>query len=181
MSQKSEHHYQRLIQVFKRCFKEDYNTLLVAGEDEPYYQPARHEGEHNQVVFAHGFFASALHETAHWCIAGEARRKQFDYGYWYEPDGRNEAQQKSFEQVERKPQALEWLFSLCCDFPFQVSVDNLNGVEVDRQAFTEKVAEQLTQLLETEALPKRAVTFAKALCREFNCSWPNRQKVRIHY
>ena len=121
MSQKSEHHYQRLIQVFKRCFKEDYNTLLVAGEDEPYYQPATQDGEYNQVVFAHGFFASALHETAHWCIAGEARRKQFDYGYWYEPDGRNEAQQK------------------------------------------------------------RAVTFAKALCREFNCSWPNRQKVRIHY
>jgi len=177
MSQTSEHHYQRLIEVFKRCFSEDYNTILVAGDDEPYYQPAMQESELNQVVFAHGFFASALHETAHWCIAGEARRKQFDYGYWYEPDGRDAAQQKSFEQVERKPQALEWLFSLCCGFGFQVSVDNLNGVEVDRAAFTKSVAEQLKQQLEADSLPPRAVKFAKALCREFNCHWPNHQKL----
>ncbi|MGO1328202.1 MAG: elongation factor P hydroxylase [Idiomarina loihiensis] len=177
MSQTSEHHYERLIRVFEHCFGEDCNTILVAGDEEPYYQPASEEGEPHKVVFAHGFFASALHETAHWCIAGEARRKLFDYGYWYEPDGRNEAQQKSFEQVEQKPQALEWLFSLCCDFPFQVSVDNLNGVEVDRQAFTEKVAAQLNRLLEENTIPPRAAKFAKALCHDFNCSWPNGQSV----
>ncbi|MCK7460055.1 elongation factor P hydroxylase [Idiomarina aminovorans] len=179
MHQTSEHHYQRLIEVFERCFKEDYNTVLVPGEDEPYYQPANQLNELNQIVFAHGFFASALHETAHWCIAGEARREQFDYGYWYEPDGRNHEQQKFFEQVERKPQALEWLFSLCCGFPFQVSVDNLNGVEVDRHAFAAKVAEQLFQLLENNSLPTRAVRFAKALCHEFNCSWPDRQAINL--
>lgn len=177
MSQTSEHHYERLIEVFKRCFREDYNTLLIAGDDEPYYQPATNVGEPHKVIFAHGFFASALHETAHWCIAGEARRKLFDYGYWYEPDGRDEAQQKSFEQVEQKPQALEWLFSLCCGFAFQVSVDNLNGVEVDRQAFTEKVATQLKRLLEEKSIPPRAAKFAKALCDDFNCSWPNEGSV----
>lgn len=178
MEEKPEYDYKRLIQVFERCFKEDYNTILVAGDDEPYYQPAIKVGEPHQVVFAHGFFASALHETAHWCIAGEARRKLFDYGYWYEPDGRDEAQQKSFEQVERKPQALEWLFSLCCGFSFQVSVDNLSGVEVDRQAFTARVAEQLQRQLEDNSLPPRAVKFAKALCREFNCDWPASQAIR---
>lgn len=180
MSQTSEHHYQRLIEVFERCFSTDYKTMLVAGDDEPYYQPATREGEANQVVFAHGFFASALHETAHWCIAGEARRTQFDYGYWYEPDGRNAEQQKSFEQVEEKPQALEWLFSLCCDFPFRVSVDNLNGVEVDRHAFTTRVAARLHRMLEEHTLPQRAEKFAKALCHEFNCSWPDGQRINFN-
>ncbi len=59
-------------------------------------------------------------------------------------------------------------------------MDNLNGVEVDRRAFTVKVAEQLNHLLEENTLPPRATKFAKALCRDFNCSWPNRHKVLIH-
>src|SRR5690554_6527296 len=114
------HHYQQLIELFHRCFYHDYQTRLVAGNDEPYYQPASTSDDAHQVVFAHGFFASALHEISHWCIAGEQRRQLFDYGYWYEPDGRNAEQQAAFEHVERKPQALEWLFALCAGVPFQV-------------------------------------------------------------
>ncbi len=53
------------------------------------------------------FYASALHEIAHWCIAGENRCQQVDYGYWYEPNGRSEERQFEFEKVEVKPQALE--------------------------------------------------------------------------
>ncbi len=34
-----------------------------------------------------------------------------DLGYWYAPDGRIEEQQALFEQVEIKPQAIEWLFA----------------------------------------------------------------------
>lgn len=171
------HHYQQLIEVFERCFRREYNTTLVAGDDEPYYQPAENPGETHQVVFAHGFFASALHETAHWCIAGHERRQRFDYGYWYEPDGRNSAQQKEFERVERTPQALEWLFSLCCGFPFQVSVDNLNGVTVDRAAFTALVAAELKERLETDNFPVRARKFAKRLCHAFNCQWPSANRI----
>ncbi len=40
------------------------------------------------------FFASALHEISHWCVAGKARREQVDFGYWYCPDGRDAMTQK---------------------------------------------------------------------------------------
>lgn len=163
------HDYQQLIDIFAACFYASENTRLVAGKDEPYYLPAGQvlaEGDtmvgYHQVVFAHGFYASALHEIAHWCIAGSERRKQFDYGYWYAPDGRNAQQQSEFEQVERKPQALEWLFADAAGFPFQVSVDNLSGIEVDRAAFTAQVAKQKQAYLK-QGLPSRAERFRQAL------------------
>ena len=78
-------------------------------------------------MFAHGFYASGLHEISHWCIAGEARRQLVDFGYWYCPDGRDAQTQSEFEAVEIKPQALEWMFCVAAGFPFNVSCDNLNG------------------------------------------------------
>lgn len=168
----SKHHYQQLIQLFHDCFYDDYRTRLVVGQDEPYYQPATMTTSDHQIVFAHGFFASALHEIAHWCIAGQQRRQQFDYGYWYEPDGRNTAQQLEFERVERKPQALEWLFSLCAGVPFQVSVDNLSGASVDRQIFTRAVQAQLQTYI-IEGMPNRAATFARALAHFYRQPWPD--------
>lgn len=163
------HDYQQLIDMFAACFYESENTRLVAGKDEPYYLPAGQSlaptdtvKSYHQLVFAHGFFASALHEIAHWCIAGSKRRQLFDYGYWYAPDGRNAQQQSEFEQVERKPQALEWLFADAAGFPFQVSVDNLSGIEVDRAAFTALVAQQKQAYLQ-HGLPARAETFRQAL------------------
>ena len=166
-----KHHYQQLIQLFHDCFYTDYNTCLVAGQDEPYYQPASTPTESHQIVFAHGFFASALHEIAHWCIAGKQRRQQFDYGYWYEPDGRDQAQQQEFERVECKPQALEWLFSLCAGVPFQVSVDNLSGIPVDRQVFTRAVQAQLHTYI-ILGMPSRAELFARALADFYRQPWP---------
>ncbi len=165
-----QHHYLQLIALFEQCFYADYQTRLVAGDDEPFYQPGQ-DGADHCVVFAHGYFASALHEVAHWCIAGEQRRLKFDYGYWYEPDGRNEIQQAEFERVERKPQALEWLFSLCAGVPFQVSVDNLSGIEVDRAGFTRAVHEQLTDYILT-GIPQRAEHFARALANYYGQTWP---------
>lgn len=165
-------HYQQLIEVFNRCFKDTEQTILVAGDDEPYYCPAGQHQRYHRVVFAHGFYASALHEISHWCIAGKVRRHIFDYGYWYEPDGRNEQQQRQFERVERKPQALEWLFSLCAGVPFQVSVDNLSGIEVDRAAFTAAVKDQLITYYRSH-IPTRAQQFAQALCRYYGNPWPS--------
>lgn len=166
-----QYRYSDLIRIFEDCFYQQYRTRLVAGEDEPYYQPSRKENGDHKIVFAHGFFASALHEVAHWCIAGNERRQQFDYGYWYEPDGRNAQQQLAFEQVERKPQAIEWLFSLCVGKPFEVSVDNLGGVDVDRHAFQEAVYAQLQTYLEY-GLPKRAAMFAEALATFYQQQMP---------
>ncbi|MFC0444637.1 elongation factor P hydroxylase [Pseudidiomarina halophila] len=168
--------YQTLIKLFDDCFYADYRTRLVAGDDEPLYRAASTPAADHEIVFAHGFFASALHEIAHWCIAGPARRQLEDYGYWYEPDGRDAAQQAQFEQVERKPQALEWLFSLCAGVPFQVSVDNLNGASVDRQAFTAAVQQQLVTYL-TEGLPPRAERFARALAQTYQQPWPSARQL----
>lgn len=162
--------YRCLIELFENCFYADYQTRLVAGDDEPLYQPGTAGADH-QVIFAHGFFASALHEIAHWCIAGAARRQHVDYGYWYEPDGRDAEQQAQFEQLERKPQAIEWLFSACADVPFQVSVDNLGGIEVDRAAFTAAVRAQLVAYLRDETLPPRAERFARALAAHYQQSY----------
>ena len=115
------------------------------------------------------YFASALHEVAHWCIAGEARRQQLDFGYWYAPEGRSIEQQKAFEAAEIKPQALEWYFSKACAFQFQVSVDNLElGKAGLEQTYEFKQALRKQALLWSETgLPSRAADFYLALCSEF--------------
>ncbi|WP_412726160.1 elongation factor P hydroxylase [Alteromonas sp. D210916BOD_24] len=157
-----------LIALFNRTF-EDFNTRLVLGEDEPIYLPAGHACEYHQIVFAHGFFASALHEIAHWCIAGEQRRLLEDYGYWYCPDGRNEQQQSDFEKVEVKPQAIEWAFTEAAGRKFQVSTDNLNGAEPDRVGFTQNVKAQL-EYFQANGFPPRAARFIAALRDTFQHS-----------
>lgn len=158
----------RLIKLFNTTFN-DFNTRLVRGQDEPIYLPADHNRVFHQLVFAHGFFSSGLHEIAHWCIAGEQRRALPDYGYWYCPDGRNKQQQLAFEQVEVKPQALEWAFSAACGREFTVSTDNLNGVESNRFDFSLAVKEQLNQYF-AFGFPVRAQRFIEACSTEFNPS-----------
>ena len=100
---------ERLEQVFMRCFGSSLCTRLQGGAAEPLYQPATLEGDYHVLYYRADYFASALHEVAHWCIAGEIRRQQTDFGYWYAPDGRSPAQQRAFERVECRPQALEWM------------------------------------------------------------------------
>ena len=152
-----------LIAIFNRCFLSDFNTELVLGGDEPIYLPADEAHPHHRVIFARGYFASALHEIAHWCIAGPARRLLEDYGYWYEPDGRTEHVQAEFEKVEIKPQAVEWILAASCGFRFQVSCDNLNGDhEPDRISFTNRVHDQVMQYLE-QGMPARCQILSDAL------------------
>lgn len=150
-----------LIEIFNQTFAH-LNTRLVKGDDEPLYLPAEGSDVPAQVIFAHGYFASALHEIAHWCIAGEKRRQLVDYGYWYQPDGRSAERQQEFELVEVAPQALEWAFSLACGFRFHVSVDNLGGDGGDWRAFQRKIAQRLLRYIE-EGFPARAQQFIAAL------------------
>lgn len=157
-----QHQCDDLIRIFNNLFRDDEQTLLIKGDDEPIYLPASMTGQYHQVIFAHGFYASALHEIAHWCVAGQARRQLEDYGYWYEPDGRSEAQQRLFEKVEVVPQAMEQCFCLAAGFPFRVSVDNLNGCPGDTQAFEFAVNRKAAQYL-AEGLPARAQRFFTAL------------------
>lgn len=156
------HHYEDLISIFDACFGVEYNTRLVKGDNEPIYLPADEYQNFHALCFAHGFFSSALHECSHWLIAGEERRKQVDFGYWYTPDGRTVEQQGLFQQVELKPQALEWILSKATGHKFRVSIDNLNGTESDTLEFKQAVYEQVKYYC-TVGLPPRAQCFRNAL------------------
>lgn len=172
--------------VFNQLFLQSYNTVLLGGANEPLYLPAGHAltpvpqskhpatqvSPHHQIFFREDYFSSALHEVAHWCLAGKARREQEDYGYWYEPDGRSSQQQALFEQVEIKPQALEWIFSVAASVPFRVSVDNLSGDAKPSSAFKASVVQQAQHWCHSP-LPRRAQQFAQALsdsCWQANVS-----------
>ncbi|MFT4993777.1 MAG: elongation factor P hydroxylase [Paraglaciecola sp.] len=156
------HRYQDLCRLFDQCFAQSENTRLIKGQGEPVYLPAGNKQDHHQIVFAHGYFASALHEIAHWCIAGEQRRLLEDYGYWYCPDGRSSQQQGEFEQVEIKPQAIEWAFCVAAKKRFCVSTDNLHGAQPDTLTFQAKVQQQALHYLQ-QGFPIRAQQFIRVL------------------
>ena len=166
-----QHNYQDLINLFEQTFYRQYNTKLVKGDHEPIYLPANIDSDFHQIVFAHGYFSSALHEIAHWCIAGRERRLLEDFGYWYEPDGRTQEQQLLFEQLEIKPQAIEWAFCLAVNKPFNVSADNLNGNGSDTVAFKLKVHQQVSVYL-INGFPKRAQLFINVLAQFYRTQLP---------
>jgi len=159
-----------LIRLFDDLFAQSEGTRLVRGDTEPVYRPRDAQQPYDQIIFAHGFFASALHEVAHWCIAGRQRRQLPDFGYWYAPDGRSATEQRHFEQVETKPQALEWIFATAARTPFNFSADNLSpGGAIITPAwrlFQERVATEARAYL-TRGLPPRAERFAEALASRF--------------
>jgi len=163
------HNIEDLMNLFSDTFYAQYNTKLIKGEDEPIYLPASNQCSYHQIVFANGYFSSGLHEIAHWCIAGKERRLKEDFGYWYEPDGRNEQQQKVFESVEIKPQAIEWAFCVAANKKFTVSADNLNGYEADTQAFKEEVLKQVTHYIKN-GFPARAQQFINTLTNYYKTS-----------
>ena len=165
------HCIEDLMDIFSNTFFADYNTRLIKGDDEPVYLPASENCSYHQIIFAHGYFSSGLHEIAHWCIAGKERRLKEDFGYWYEPDGRDEQQQKIFESVEVKPQAIEWAFCVAANKKFTVSADNLNGAETDSQAFKANVLKQVEYYIE-HGFPKRAQQFIDALASFYQTSTP---------
>jgi elongation factor P hydroxylase len=158
----------RLEAVFDACFAGSHRTRLEGGADEPLYQPALASGQYHLIRYREDFFASALHEVAHWCIAGPQRRLQTDFGYWYAPDGRTAAQQRAFERVECAPQALEWFFAKACGHPFRVSLDNLEepAATGGHERFRHMVLQRADDW-QKQGLPQRAAQFYRALCREF--------------
>lgn len=157
------HQYQDLIDIFNQTFYADYNTKLELGGDEPFIYRRMNESVTTGIIFARGFYASALHEIAHWCVAGPQRRLLEDFGYWYEPDGRTAQVQAEFEKVEIRPQAYEWILAISAGFPFTVSCDNLNGdFEPDRLAFMSKVHSEVLKILE-QGLPQRVKMLSEAL------------------
>ncbi len=166
-----------LIDVFASEFSCSYNTVLLGGAEEPLYEPS--SAQHGaRIFFRHDYSASALHEVAHWCIAGAERRRQLDYGYWYEPDGRDAASQAAFVAVESRPQALEWHFARACGLRFRLSLDNLDtplSIE-EQQTFAAAVVKEALRMQE-QGLPPRAVRFVNALRIRFPHNTPAEQQV----
>lgn len=152
-----------LISLFNTLFAHQH-VILVRGAGEPEYFPAK-DNQPARIEFAHGFFQSALHELSHFFIAGERRRQLSDFGYWYAPDGRTEAQQQAFERVEIKPQALECLFTLACRRPFQVSQDNLFATfDTSTSTFAQDVYQQAkAYIAEPHVIPRDAKILLQAL------------------
>ena len=152
------------IRLFNDLFLDEYNTRLELGGDEPLYSP----GNPNKIIFARGFLQSALHEVAHWCIAGSHRRTLEDFGYWYAPDGRDEETQRKFEEHEVKPQAMEWIFTAAIEQPFFVSLDNLEAPPEDSLDFKTRVRDQALKYLQ-QGLPTRAKYLVESLIAQYSC------------
>lgn len=149
-----------LVAIFDDLFEESLGTVLRGGANEPFYEP----GSPATVRFRYNYPRSALHEISHWCLAGTLRRRLPDYGYWYAPEGRNQAQQAAFFAVEVKPQAIESLFCEALSIPFDVSIDNLNSPPASEQivTFRQRVIAQSTQF-HCRGLPYRAKKFLTRL------------------
>lgn len=169
----------RLERVFEHSFRDEFNTQLQGGYAEPLYQPALDCDTPACIAYSRDYFASALHEVAHWCIAGAQRRLLVDYGYWYAPDGRDSDQQRAFQVVEIKPQALEWIFAKACGYGFKISLDNLNsdsGEVAETRTFQQRV---LTQVMhwQVQGLNSRPRRFFEGLNDEFGRATPLRSLV----
>ena len=146
--------------LFNQEFAESDTTELIGGAAEPYYEP----GSLNRIYFRADYVRSALHEIAHWCVAGSRRRQLADYGYWYSPDGRGVAQQQAFFAVEARPQAIERCFCEAIGIPFSPSVDNV-GAQIEPQQlrrFEARIEEWCNQF-ERTGLPLRAARFITVL------------------
>ena len=157
------HDPRELERIFDGLFADRLDTVLRGGAPEPFYEV----GTPNVLHYREDYFASALHEIAHWCVAGKDRRGVDDFGYWYEPDGRSAEQQRLFEQVEVKPQAMESIFAAACGWDFVLSADNIEGDARPSPEFAAAVAEQRARYL-AEGLPTRAARFVEALRQRYD-------------
>ena len=70
----------QIIAVFERCFTEQYATRLCGGAEEPLYLP-KQGATLARLHFRSDYAASALHEVAHWCLAGTERRRCV-FAFW---------------------------------------------------------------------------------------------------
>jgi len=146
---------------FNRLFGSGYRVAMVGGGCEPEYLPAT-EITPGCIRYRSDYAHSALHEAAHWCIAGTRRRQQVDYGYWYQPPPRDECSQRSFERVEARVQALESILTAAAGMVFRVSLDDVDNLFTCEAEFAEAVRLEQAQW-RNRGLPPRAETFRRGL------------------
>ena len=124
-----------IAQTFAQTLGREHNAQLTGGALEPLYRPATSNAPAT-LYFREDYPASALHEVAHWCIAGTQRRRQEDFGYYYIAGPRNAEDQVAFFESELRTQSLERAFASALGLQFQPSADN---VEADIDAFAHAI------------------------------------------
>ena len=154
----------RIAQIFNAEFLSSHHTLMCGGAAEPLYEPVCGP-KPARIVFTHDYPASALHEAAHWCLAGPHRRTQRDYGYWYLPGPRDPQQREAFFAAEADVQAVEAVFARICGVRFVVSADDFAASSSELERFERVVAQRL--IVRRAALPPRARRFRAALAAAF--------------
>ena len=132
---------------------------MRGGAEEPLYIPPSSDRT-GKLIYRSDYVSSALHETAHWCIAGPERRARVDFGYEYSPPPRNSEEQDQFFRFECRVQALEWIFSDCAQVTFHPSADNL---EADTGQFLGQL--ELAKVRELHRLENQFYSRASVLSR----------------
>lgn len=146
---------------FNNLFSSSHEVLMTGGAPEPDYRPGDGRGP-ARIRFRSDFPHSALHEAAHWCLAGAQRRRLPDYGYWYQPPPRDPQAQDAFARVESRVQGLEAIFTEAAGLPFRVSVDDVDNLLEFEAVFARQVASARRHWLAV-GLPARAQRFRQAL------------------
>ena len=159
----------QIADCFNRGLGSRHGVRLIGGAAEPLYQPAS-AGEVAIIRYTRDYAASALHELAHWCIAGARRRQLPDYGYWYRPPPRTDAEQAAFFRVELPVQALEARLAAAAGLPFRVSVDGLDR----RDSSANRAA---AARFETEVLAMAAQAPGRQTDGAAGCSFRSRAQV----
>lgn len=150
----------------EKVFNQQFAGLrvqMVGGAAEPLYLPAT-EHAPARLFYREDYAASALHEAAHWSIAGCRRRLLVDFGYTYIAPPRTTQQQQAFFQFELRTQSLEALFARAAGVAFQVSADNL---ESPVATFARQVEDSIdaTWGWVSNSTDQRALQFYRALER----------------
>jgi len=148
----------QICDCFNRLFSASFKVELRGGGREPDYTPPTAEQPGTLVARA-DYAASALHEAAHWCVAGAARRRQADYGYVYLPPPRSLADQQRFFAWELRNQAVERYLCEAAGLVFRASADDPD-LPLDALA---AFAARINAL--TAPPPPRAVQLGKELHR----------------
>ena len=88
---------QLIIELFEQQFFDRFNTRLEAGASEPVYLPASGDCAWHRLCFREDYISSALHETAHWCIAGLERLKLEDFASLFFHNNKNNTSYRELE------------------------------------------------------------------------------------
>lgn len=154
---------------FNRLFQARYRVRLLGGGAEPeYLPPGTDSSQLGRLIAREDFAASALHEAAHWCVAGAARRALPDYGYIYLPPPRSAIDQVLFFANELRNQAVELYLAEAAGVSFRASADDPELGLTELATFEAKVRATVEEwwtkpAIRTDRPPPRAVAFAAAL------------------